>query len=474
MMIQPRGTLRIAALLAILAPALTGCFVQSPQSGAQTTPAAPENTNQDTDEPASQNTAVLVTNSATETDKSDAKADITITVTPEKSANAAVEHSPEASTQEDDIDAVAEAVDAAIEQLNQAAEPDSQTLDNLGAAVEETDLPQSDKGEISDTPTRDNAPPKTAVISLTVDAIGQLDPPTDQAEPEPEPTASADVDDNVGQTDTSTQAVTLLCDEIGNKLGSVSVEDCLSIELKDSGARSRMSRSLAIKEYPQVGTKNSGRVLLMGGIHGDEFSSVSIIFKWLKFIHQEQANEFTWQVVPLLNPDGLLRKTSQRQNDAGVDLNRNFPSPDWRADALRYWENRTGSNPRRYPGPEAASEPETQWFIDTIEAFHPDAIVAVHAPHSLVDYDGPQQPPNRLGKLHLQELGIYPGSLGNYAGVYKNIPVVTIELPSAGIMPTRNDINLMWQDLIKWLQKEVPKQRLARTESNQDTSSATP
>ena len=167
----------------------------------------------------------------------------------------------------------------------------------------------------------------------------------------------------------------------------------------------------------------------------------------------------------------MLRKKSQRQNDAGVDLNRNFPSPDWEADAHRYWTNRTGSNPRRYPGPDAASEPETKWFIETIENFNPDAIVAVHAPHSLVDYDGPQQPPHRLGKLRLHELGIYPGSLGNYAGVYKNIPVVTIELPSAGIMPTRQDISQMWLDLVEWLHREVPKQKLARLEKDEQPTS---
>jgi len=279
-----------------------------------------------------------------------------------------------------------------------------------------------------------------------------------------QPSASA----NSAQTQDH-QAVVDLCKEIGNKLGSVSVADCLGAELFDSGGRSRNNRSIALKSFIQADAEpTTGKVLLMGGIHGDEFSSISIVFKWLKLIKQKDADLFSWQVVPLLNPDGLLRDDSQRQNQAGVDLNRNFPSPDWQKDALRYWRDKTASNPRRYPGPDAGSEPETQWLIQQIEEFKPDAIVAVHAPHSLVDYDGPQQPPHKLGTLRLYELGVYPGSLGNYAGIYKNIPVVTIELPSAGIMPSNNEVTQMWGDLVDWLQREVPKQSLARLKLESD------
>ncbi len=267
---------------------------------------------------------------------------------------------------------------------------------------------------------------------------------------------------------TSNDVIAALCIEIGDKLGSVTVDNCLQASLKDSGGRSNLDRAIAIKKFDPQGDKQPlGRVLLMGGIHGDEYSSVSIVFHWLETLNEHHSGLFEWMVVPLLNPDGLLRDKSQRQNGAGVDLNRNFPTPDWRADALNYWRNRTYSNPRRYPGPNASSEPETRWFIEQIESFKPDAILAVHAPHSLVDYDGPQRPPHKLGRLYLQELGIYPGSLGNYAGVAKDIPVVTIELPSAGIMPPSSEISSMWSDLIVWLQREVPKQRLARSQDSE-------
>jgi len=49
---------------------------------------------------------------------------------------------------------------------------------------------------------------------------------------------------------------------------------------------------------------------------------------------------------------------------------------------------------------------------------------------------------------------VYPGSLGNYAGLNKLIPVVTLELPSAGSLPAREQITLMWRDLVAWLDRE--------------------
>lgn len=218
-----------------------------------------------------------------------------------------------------------------------------------------------------------------------------------------------------------------------------------------------------LKEFlPVEGKKPLGRVLIMGGIHGDEYSSVSLMFRWLEKLNRHHSGLFHWQVIPVMNPDGLLSKPkATRQNGQGVDLNRNFPTPDWQELAQKYWVERTYENPRRYPGPKANSEPETRWFIEQVRAFQPDAIVAVHAPHHLVDFDGPHTPPVQLGKLKLRRLGTYPGSLGNYGGSTLDIPVVTVELASAGIMPSETEISRMWVDLVRWLRSEVPKQRAA-------------
>jgi hypothetical protein len=99
-----------------------------------------------------------------------------------------------------------------------------------------------------------------------------------------------------------------------------------------------------------------------------------------------------------------------------------------------------------------------------IEAFKPDVIVSVHAPYHLLDYDGPLKPPAKIGDLHLHELGVYPGSLGNYAGTDLRLPVVTLELPYAGIMPKPEAIAHMWSDLNVWVQKQLAAEQQAEAQ----------
>lgn len=246
------------------------------------------------------------------------------------------------------------------------------------------------------------------------------------------------------------------CERIGNKLGSVSVQDCLRLNLYATSGKSVKGAAILQKEYtPVAGKKPLGKVLLFGGVHGDEYSSVSIVFKWMKILDKHHSGLFHWRVIPLVNPDGLLRKGSTRFNANGVDLNRNFPMPNWLKLTQDYWIKKTGKNARRYPGPSALSEPESQWLYKEIEAFQPDVMVSVHAPHGIVDYDGPREAPNKLGKLQLNLLGTYPGSLGRYAGTELKMPLVTIELPYAGIMPKPKEVSHIWTDLISWLKKNL-------------------
>jgi len=255
------------------------------------------------------------------------------------------------------------------------------------------------------------------------------------------------------------QDVDAVCKSVARKLSSVYLSDCKPGRFKASGGHSVKQRLIPLKEYPPMKQrKPKGRILLIGGIHGDEYSSVSIIFKWMNILDKHHSGLFHWKVVPVLNPDGLLLKKSQRMNINGVDLNRNFPTPDWHTESVRYWEQRTRRNPRRYPGEAPLSEPESRWLAREIERFQPHVVVSVHAPHGIVDFDGPHKAPNKLGHLYLNLLGTYPGSLGNYAGVQRRLPVITIELPYAGIMPSKRETRAIWIDLIRWLNNNVGKQ----------------
>jgi len=248
------------------------------------------------------------------------------------------------------------------------------------------------------------------------------------------------------------------CERLGARLASVTMPVCKRSSLQPTGAFSHNGFPILMRAVPAAELPAEGRpvrVLLLGGIHGDELTSVSIVFRWLELIDAPIARNFDWHVAPVLNPDGLLAPKPQRMNARGVDLNRNFPTPGWEHDARAYWAKRTRHDPRRYPGEAPLSEPETRWLYDEIERFQPDVIISVHAPFGILDFDGPRTPPRRFGRLYLNQLGVYPGSLGNYGGMHKNVPVITIELPNAGSMPPQQEVERIWHDMLRWIGRHV-------------------
>ncbi len=263
--------------------------------------------------------------------------------------------------------------------------------------------------------------------------------------------------------------IDMVCQWIANKLASVGLNECLNQELIESQSRSVEDIPILYKEYPPLPRREPlARVMLFGGIHGDEYASVSIIFKWMNILNEHHSGMFHWIIVPVLNPDGLLRDRSQRINANGVDLNRNFPMPDWEDEVIGYWMEHTNRHPQRFPGTGPLSEPETRWLVNEIEQFRPDVIVSVKAPLSSEDYDLQPGDPYKLGNLYFNLFGTYPGSLGNYAGVQNQIEVVTVELPYAETMPSASEINSMWIDLVRWLRRHSSSAPLT-AEQTQDT-----
>lgn len=248
------------------------------------------------------------------------------------------------------------------------------------------------------------------------------------------------------------------CKRISDRLASVSYRDCIAAKLEASQCYSVSGFPILVREFPPLSTRQPlGRILIIGGTHGDELTSVSVVFRWIAKLNKYHSGLFHWHIAPMMNPDGVLKRAATRTNQNGVDLNRNLPSADWETNALRYWQEKRAKNPRRYPGEKAASEPETQWLIDEINAFKPNAIISVHAPYGVVDFDSLllNTAPKNLGKLHLNLLGTYPGSLGNYAGINRNIPVITLELPNAWVMPTEAETTKIWEDIVSWMRKNL-------------------
>ena len=96
--------------------------------------------------------------------------------------------------------------------------------------------------------------------------------------------------------------------------------------------------------------------MIVAGIHGGyEWNTIALADELIKHIHENPniiPSDVTLYILRNLNPDGDARDHSYdgRVNDHGVDLNRNFPTPNWGRDAKKYWEVRTRRDPRRWPG----------------------------------------------------------------------------------------------------------------------------
>ena len=267
------------------------------------------------------------------------------------------------------------------------------------------------------------------------------------AKPAPAP-ASTDVGTALSAAKASANR---LCWQQLRALKGVSALLCQQSGLQASGALSVQGRPILLRDLPAAqGIHKPTRVLVIGGIHGDEPSATVLALHWIELAKQIPAQSH-WRFLPALNPDGLLAQKPTRTNARGVDLNRNFPTPNWQNEASAYWGKRTKKDPRRWPGEQPLSEPESKLVFDQMASFAPQLIVSIHAPYGVLDFDGPSIPPDKLGRLYLDQIGIYPGSLGNYAGVHRGIPVVTIELPHASRPSSVAETRQMWLDLLRWM-----------------------
>ncbi|UGQ46109.1 M14 family zinc carboxypeptidase [Massilia endophytica] len=247
-----------------------------------------------------------------------------------------------------------------------------------------------------------------------------------------------------------------LCSRLSERLPGVSRADCQSSGLRATGAQSHKGQPILVREIPPgPGAEAPLRVLLLGGIHGDEPTASAIVFRWMNWMERPIARSFHWRIAPAVNPDGLLAPRATRVNARGVDLNRNFPTPGWEREAPAYWARRTGSDPRRFPGKTPLSEPESRWISEEIERFKPDIIISVHAPFGVLDFDGPAPVPQRFGRLRFNRVGVYPGSLGNYLGLSRNTPVITLELPHAQALPPPAEQQRIWADMLSWIRRNV-------------------
>jgi protein MpaA len=165
--------------------------------------------------------------------------------------------------------------------------------------------------------------------------------------------------------------------------------------------------------------------VIFGGFHGDEIMGVQLVFRFAEYLFREKTNELEVRVIiiPVLNPDGLVR--AKRKNANKVDINRNFPTKSWKP---KY------ASRRYFPGDAPASEPETQAAITILEEYQPQRIISVHTALEMVNYDGSALSLARKMTQYNNypvesDIGYAtPGSFGTYAGKERNVPTITLEL----------------------------------------------
>jgi protein MpaA len=178
--------------------------------------------------------------------------------------------------------------------------------------------------------------------------------------------------------------------------------------------------------------------LLIGGTHGDERATVSILENFVQSHLDSGRIKEPTAILCAHNPDGFA--ADSRYNARGVDLNRNFPHG---------WTSASEEPPGNLP----LSEPESMALHAFILAHRPAKIVSLHWALSELDADGPQssalamamwdalndeeRKPYRL-RIHrpeTPETGFCPGSLGQWCGHGLAYPdgmrpaMMTLELP---------------------------------------------
>ncbi len=178
------------------------------------------------------------------------------------------------------------------------------------------------------------------------------------------------------------------------------------------------------------GKRGRPTILVFGGFHGDEPKSVFLARRLIELLTTDPpaASNVRWVVLPVVNPDGYERR--KRRNANQVDINRNFPTKNWA---------RTSRRSRMFGGTEPASEPETRTVIRVVKRYPPIRIVTVHSidgHRQCNNYDGP----GRAVAATMSRINGYPvtcsigygtpGSIGTWAGLERNIPTITLELPS--------------------------------------------
>jgi protein MpaA len=172
----------------------------------------------------------------------------------------------------------------------------------------------------------------------------------------------------------------------------------------------------------RVGNPAGPRVLVFGCIHGNETAGIAIA----NALERTHTGDDVW-IVPVLNPDGVVRGT--RQDARGVDLNANWSS-EWQMGG-RPWDV-------YYGGPRPFSERETRIARDLILRIRPRVTIWYHQHMDVVWAFGASTAAGRL-YAHLTGMQLYhhhwlPGTSTNWQNHHlPSTAAFTVELPAGSL-----------------------------------------
>ena len=194
----------------------------------------------------------------------------------------------------------------------------------------------------------------------------------------------------------------------------------------DAGRSAQGRRIVAVRTGPP---RAPVRVLVAGSIHGNETAGHAVIARLRRAAPPAGVQLWT---VRSVNPDGVAHGT--RQNARGVDLNRNFP---------RRWRGSGRAFDTYWPGPRAASEPETRALMRLARRIRPAFSIHYHQHLRLVNLSTGADP--AVVRAYARRVGLPARPLPNYRGTatsWQNhtapgTSAFVVELP-AGALSTRS------------------------------------
>jgi protein MpaA len=164
----------------------------------------------------------------------------------------------------------------------------------------------------------------------------------------------------------------------------------------------------------------------MASLHGDELQSVALVEELARCLRQnpDYLRQTTVLLIKAPNPDGSFSRSPY--NSRGVDLNRNFPSTNWKP-----LENQRA-------GAKASSEAETKAVVRLLADFKPGLLVHVKdsSTTGFVNFDGSAQ--TRAEQIaSLISCQVMQGRGERTTGSVENYALTRLSCPSVTLLLTR-------------------------------------